>query len=281
MRAIVVPYAVGKQQQGLINISEDLPSIIHGFWNNHFGLPAHVLHAHEQYGQDYDDILRGLRHDHDQYDLSILVVDGHIDTLAGPLPQNMRAGKTANFIKRLSSLPVLAYVTQTTRRTRMNLAAYGVTHMMAHSDDPSTLPLMARRIIDSTANENFVYNWKNVEVDTRAVKVAVDGIPLRFPPNELEFLSYFMRNQGRGLAKSQIMNELYGLNFDEDIPDQKIVDVFMSKVRKKLRRADPSLVDMFETIWGFGYRLPTPAQFDAQQAAKARLAGAPQLVKTG
>lgn len=67
------------------------------------------------------------------------------------------------------------------------------------------------------------------------------------------------------LHHERAMLALYGMI--EDAPEQKIIDVWVHKVRTKLRHAQAQIT--IETIWGRGWRM-TPegcAQFDALVAA--------------
>lgn len=55
------------------------------------------------------------------------------------------------------------------------------------------------------------------------------------------------------VTKEALMMEVYGDRYHEDdLPEIKIVDVFVCKIRKKLR---PFKIDI-ETRWGRGYALP-------------------------
>ncbi len=64
-----------------------------------------------------------------------------------------------------------------------------------------------------------------------------------------------MTRAGRCVTKEMILDHCYG-GMDE--PEQKIVDVFVCKLRKKLRDAGaPS--DFIETVWGRGYLVRRPA----------------------
>lgn len=65
-------------------------------------------------------------------------------------------------------------------------------------------------------------------------------------------------------TKVQLMAALYQPGVDDE-PEIKIIDVFVCKVRKKLR---PFGINI-ETVWGVGYRM-TPA---AKAVAKAQTAG--------
>lgn len=65
-------------------------------------------------------------------------------------------------------------------------------------------------------------------------------------------------------TKNQLMAALYQPGADHE-PEIKIIDVFVCKLRKKLR---PFGIEI-ETVWGLGYRMG-PA---AKAAAKAQMAG--------
>lgn len=58
-------------------------------------------------------------------------------------------------------------------------------------------------------------------------------------------------------TKESIMAALYGLKPNTDEPEIKIVDVFVCKLRKKLRPFGVKIV----TVWGQGYGLQNRDQF--------------------
>ena len=67
------------------------------------------------------------------------------------------------------------------------------------------------------------------------------------------------------LHHERAMLALYGMW--EDMPEQKIIDVFICKIRRKLMEAQAQI--RIETVWGRGWRM-TPescAMFDAAVAA--------------
>jgi len=62
--------------------------------------------------------------------------------------------------------------------------------------------------------------------------------------------------QGRTLTKEQFLNHLYG-GMEE--PQQKILDVFICKLRKKLSYASGGK-GYIETVWGRCYVLREPTE---------------------
>jgi two-component system cell cycle response regulator CtrA len=78
----------------------------------------------------------------------------------------------------------------------------------------------------------------------------------------LELLSL---RKGMTLTKEMFLNNLYG---GVDEPEQKIIDVFICKLRKKLANASGGK-DYIETIWGRGYRLRELGEEEAAPIAAA------------
>ena len=71
---------------------------------------------------------------------------------------------------------------------------------------------------------------------------------------EYRMLELLAMRQGTPITKDMFLSHLYG-GMDE--PDQKIIDVFICKLRKKLMQASGGK-DYIETIWGRGYVLRDP-----------------------
>ena len=88
-----------------------------------------------------------------------------------------------------------------------------------------------------------------VAVDTMLRIAELDGRPLPLTGSEYAVLEFLMTRAGRCVTKEMILDHCYG-GMDE--PEQKIVDVFVCKLRKKLRDAGGPQ-DFIETVWGRGY----------------------------
>jgi two-component system cell cycle response regulator CtrA len=102
-----------------------------------------------------------------------------------------------------------------------------------------------------------------VNLATKTVKVA--GEPVYLTGKEFQMMELLALRKGVTLSKEQFLNHVYG-GMDE--PELKIIDVFMCKLRKKLRRA--GVGDAITTVWGRGYLLAD------ENAAKVDL---PSIVK--
>jgi len=89
----------------------------------------------------------------------------------------------------------------------------------------------------------------NLLVNISAKTVTVDGSPVHFTGKEYAMVELMALRKGMTISKEVFLNHLYG-GMDE--PEAKIIDVFICKIRKKLRDARGHDV---ETVWGRGYVL--------------------------
>jgi two-component system cell cycle response regulator CtrA len=89
---------------------------------------------------------------------------------------------------------------------------------------------------------------------------SVDDQPLHLTAKEYGMLELLSLRKGTTLTKEMFLNHLYG-GMDE--PELKIIDVFMCKLRKKLRDATGGQ-HYIETVWGRGYLLRDPPEVAVQ-----------------
>ncbi len=86
-----------------------------------------------------------------------------------------------------------------------------------------------------------------VDLISREVRRGEDGLELT--AREFNLLQLLMRSPGRVLTRTQILEHVWGYDFD---PQTNVVDVYVRRVRRKIDRGDsPSMI---ETVRGVGYR---------------------------
>ncbi|MGD0331973.1 MAG: response regulator transcription factor CtrA [Xanthobacteraceae bacterium] len=91
-----------------------------------------------------------------------------------------------------------------------------------------------------------------VNLDTKMAEV--NGARVHLTGKEYQMLELLSLRKGMTMSKEMFLNHLYG-GMDE--PAQKIIDVFICKLRKKLANASGGK-DYIETVWGRGYVLRHP-----------------------
>jgi DNA-binding response OmpR family regulator len=90
----------------------------------------------------------------------------------------------------------------------------------------------------------------DLDVDILARVVMRQGVKIELQPREFALLEYLMRNQGRVVSKTMIMEHVWDYNFD---PTTNVVEARMSRLRDKVDR--PFKSQLIHTIRGAGYVL--------------------------
>jgi two-component system, OmpR family, response regulator len=90
----------------------------------------------------------------------------------------------------------------------------------------------------------------DLSVDLLSREVVRGGVKIELQPREFALLEYLMRNHGRVVSKTMIIEHVWGYNFD---PMTNVVDVLFSRLRSKIDRDfDKKLI---QTYRGIGYAL--------------------------
>lgn len=75
-----------------------------------------------------------------------------------------------------------------------------------------------------------------------------DGEPIELHPREFALLEYFMRNPGRVITKTAILEHIYDYSFD---PQTNVVDVLVCRLRNRIDK--PFEQKLIHTVRGVGY----------------------------
>jgi two-component system, OmpR family, response regulator len=84
-------------------------------------------------------------------------------------------------------------------------------------------------------------------LDTRQMRVTVDGTIVPLSPLEYRLIAYLLHHKGRVVPPGEIIEHLYG---DDDARDANALEALITRLRKKIG------VDLIETRRGFGYLVP-------------------------
>ncbi|HAM20894.1 MAG TPA: DNA-binding response regulator [Actinobacteria bacterium] len=80
--------------------------------------------------------------------------------------------------------------------------------------------------------------------------VMVDGKEVKLPLKEFELLELLLRNAGRVLTRTQLIDRIWGSNY---VGDTKTLDVHVKRIRSKIE-PDPANPRYLETVRGLGYK---------------------------
>lgn len=119
-----------------------------------------------------------------------------------------------------------------------------------YMEKPFSLPLLKARI-DSLIQKNYgqaeKFSYKNVEVDFSGYTAKLDGQPVDINAKEVEILKYLSENEGLALSRAQILDHVW--KETEEIPFDRVIDVYIKELRRKLK------LDCIFTIRNVGYKL--------------------------
>ncbi|SOD83145.1 response regulator transcription factor [Spirosoma fluviale] len=103
---------------------------------------------------------------------------------------------------------------------------------------------------EMTAEPEKVWRVANLIVNSASREVKRGATSIDLTPREFALLEYLIRNRGRVLAKMDIAEQVWNLNFD---PNTNVVEVYINYLRKKIDRDfEPKLI---HTRPGMGYVL--------------------------
>ena len=110
------------------------------------------------------------------------------------------------------------------------------------------LTALARR--PRLQSEETKLSVADLELDLIRHSVERAGQPIVLQPREYKLLAYLMRNAGRVLTRTMLLEEVWDFHFD---PRTNVVETHISRLRNKIDR--PFDHDLLHTVRGAGYSL--------------------------
>jgi two-component system OmpR family response regulator len=102
----------------------------------------------------------------------------------------------------------------------------------------------------SSAEESGRLIIGDLSMDLMTREVSRAGKKIELQPREFSLLEYLMRNAGRVVSKTMVLEHVWDYNFD---PQTNVVDVLVCRLRNKVDRdLEPKLI---HTVRGVGYVL--------------------------
>lgn len=121
-----------------------------------------------------------------------------------------------------------------------------LTKPFAFSELLARIKALLRRAVDSVS-ELFL---DDLRIDLLSRRVFRGGKEIILTPKEFSLLEYLLRNKGRVLSRTQIIENIWGYNFD---PTTNIVDVHIKFLREKVDAGFNK--KLIHTVRGAGYVL--------------------------
>jgi len=132
------------------------------------------------------------------------------------------------------------------------------------ADDYVTKPFSSRELVarmravlrrgsgnSEVSAESGVLQTGSLRMDVDRHVVTVDGDELHLPLKEFELLELLLRNAGRVLTRTQLIDRIWGSDY---VGDTKTLDVHVKRIRSKIEN-DPANPRLLVTVRGLGYKL--------------------------
>jgi DNA-binding response OmpR family regulator len=100
------------------------------------------------------------------------------------------------------------------------------------------------------AREATQLSFDGLTLDLRRRRADREGQTIDLSPKEFSLLELLLRNQGRVLTRTQILDHIWGYDY---ATDSNLVDVYMAYLRRKVDR--PGARKLIRTVRGVGYAL--------------------------
>lgn len=97
-----------------------------------------------------------------------------------------------------------------------------------------------------------------LKLDRISRQASCSGQTIDFTTREFSLLEYLMRSAGQVFTRSQILEHMWGYDFD---PSTNVVDVCIKRIRSKMAELQTpgEAVSSIESVRGTGYRFRAPA----------------------
>lgn len=106
---------------------------------------------------------------------------------------------------------------------------------------------LGKRASSSVIQQNTFLKAGDLEMDLLARKVKRNGKPVELQAREFRLLEYLLKFKGQLVTRTMLLEAVWDYHFD---PQTSVIDVHISRLRKKLGDKDNRLI---KTVRGAGY----------------------------
>ena len=162
-------------------------------------------------------------------------------------------------LPKLNGIEVLQYIRKTSKIPVLMLTAFNDDDYKikafsglcdGYIEKPFSLSLLETRInalLKRHYSNYSIFNYKDCQVNFTSYKATYKGEDVSVNAKELKILELLLKNENIVLTRNQIIDGVW--KEDESIPYDRVVDVYIKELRKKLG------LDCIKTIRNVGYKI--------------------------
>ncbi|MFS9088660.1 response regulator transcription factor [Streptococcus infantis] len=150
-------------------------------------------------------------------------------------------------IRKSSQVPVLMLTAFQDEEYKMSAFAALADGYLEKPFSLSLLKVRVDAIFKRYYDTGRIFTYRDTQVDFDSYSAKVAGQEVAVNAKELEILDYLVKNEGRALTRSQIIEAVWKMT--DEIPFDRVIDVYIKELRKKLD------LDCILTVRNVGYKL--------------------------
>ena len=150
-------------------------------------------------------------------------------------------------IRKSSQVPVLMLTAFQDEEYKMSAFAALADGYLEKPFSLSLLKVRVDAIFKRYYDVSRIFTYGDTEVDFDSYSAKVAGQEVAVNAKELEILDYLVKNEGRALTRSQIIDAVWKMT--DEVPFDRVIDVYIKELRKKLD------LDCILTVRNVGYKL--------------------------
>ena len=155
--------------------------------------------------------------------------------------------KVLSEIRKSSQVPVLMLTAFQDEEYKMSAFAALADGYLEKPFSLSLLKVRVDAIFKRYYDTGRIFTYRDTQVDFDSYSAKVAGQEVAVNAKELEILDYLVKNEGRAITRSQIIDAVWKMT--DEVPFDRVIDVYIKELRKKLD------LDCILTVRNVGYKL--------------------------
>ena len=147
-------------------------------------------------------------------------------------------------VRKQSNIPIIMMTARDSEIDELKGLNIGADDYITKPFSLKVLIVKAKKILK--IDENSSYKTDGIYFDFKSGELKIDDKDIELTRREIQFLEYLIKNKGIIFSREQLLNDVWGFDFEGD---DRVVDTLVKRVRKKLG----TYSDMIKTVRGMGY----------------------------